>query len=150
MANVRLDERAFRRLDKFANKNKKDEWKVWRTQFLTAVRECDTGFATSLIAYDKAGYPIEDTGLTPTLQQLSATLQARLINVTAKEAFAIVNATEGARHRSLATIGQEVRPSYRGPVRLAPDIPGLVQDRQGTGRLIRAGTLVDDASLPRT
>ena len=82
MANVRLDERAFRRLDKFTNK--KDEWKEWRTQFLTAVRECDTGFATSLIGYEKAEDPIEDTGLTPTLQHLSATLQARLISVTAK------------------------------------------------------------------
>ena len=29
MANVRPDERAFRRLDKFANK--KDDWKEWRT-----------------------------------------------------------------------------------------------------------------------
>ena len=93
MANVRLDERAFRRLDKFTNK--KDEWKEWRTQSLTAVRECDTGFATSLIAYEKAEDPIEDSGLIPTLAQLSATLQARLISVTAKEAFAIVNATEG-------------------------------------------------------
>ena len=67
MANVCLDERAFRRLDKFTNK--KDEWKEWRTQFPTAVRECDTGFGTSFIAYEKAEDPIEDTGLTPTLQQ---------------------------------------------------------------------------------
>ena len=36
MANVRLDERAFRRLEKFTNK--KDAWKERRTQFLTAVR----------------------------------------------------------------------------------------------------------------
>ena len=29
MANVRLDERAFRRMDKFSNK--KSDWKEWRT-----------------------------------------------------------------------------------------------------------------------
>ena len=39
MANVRLDERAFRRKEKFTDKQ--DEWKEWQTQFLTAVRECD-------------------------------------------------------------------------------------------------------------
>ena len=36
MANVRLDERAFRRMDKFSNK--KSDRKEWRTQLLTAIR----------------------------------------------------------------------------------------------------------------
>ena len=51
MANVRLDERAFRRLEKFTNK--KDEWKEWRTQLLTAARECDKSFADDLINFEK-------------------------------------------------------------------------------------------------
>ena len=67
----------------------------WRTPLLTATRECDKGFADPLIVYEKAEDPIEDDVLTPTQQQLSATLQARLISLTAKEAFAIVIAARG-------------------------------------------------------
>ena len=63
--------------------------------FLTAVRECDTSFAESLITYEKSEMAVEDVSLTPTLQQLSAVLQSRLISVTAKEAFSIVTATQG-------------------------------------------------------
>ena len=84
MANVRLDERAFRRLDQFSNK--KSEWKEWRTQLLTAIRECDATFATTLVNYEKSEDPIENSLLTPTLQQFSATLQAWLFSVTQKEA----------------------------------------------------------------
>ena len=51
MANVRLDERAFRRFEKLTNK--KDEWMEWRTQLLTAVRECDKSFADSMIIFEK-------------------------------------------------------------------------------------------------
>ena len=51
MANVRLDERAFRRLEK--STSKEDEWKEWRTQLLTAVRECDKGFADALVIFEK-------------------------------------------------------------------------------------------------
>ena len=93
MANVRLDERCFRRLEK--RTNKKEGWEGWRARPLTAVRECDTGFASSLITYEKAEDPILDTELTPTRQQLSATLWARLVGHTMKEAFSIVNTTEG-------------------------------------------------------
>ena len=107
MANVRLEERAFRRLEKFTNK--KDEWKEWRTQFLTAVRECDTGFATSLIAYEKAEDLVEDGGPTLTLQQLSATLQARLISVNVEEAFSIVNATEGQGNEAWLQSGKRFK-----------------------------------------
>ena len=38
-ANVRLDERASRRIEKFTDK--KDEWTEWRDQVLNVVRECD-------------------------------------------------------------------------------------------------------------
>ena len=51
MANVRLDERAFRRLENFTNK--KDEWKEWRAQLLTAVRECDKSSADEVIILEK-------------------------------------------------------------------------------------------------
>ena len=93
LANVRLDERSFRRLDKFTNS--KSEWREWRMHFLTAVRECDKSFGDSLVKHEKSEVVIKDTALTPTEQQLSATLQARLISLTAKEAFAIVTAAEG-------------------------------------------------------
>ena len=93
MAIVRLDERAFRRLQK--STYKKDEWKGWRTQFLTAIRECDKGFADALVIFEKEEDVINDDDMAPTQQQLSATLQARLISFTGKEASAIVNAAEG-------------------------------------------------------
>ena len=93
LANVRLDERAFRRIDRFSNK--REDWREWRTHLLTAVRECDKSFADQLVAYEKSEAVIEDTALNPTLQQLSATLQARLIALTSKEAFSIVTACEG-------------------------------------------------------
>ena len=51
MTNVRFDERAFRRLEKFTNEE--DEWKEWRTQLLTAVRECDKGFADALVIFER-------------------------------------------------------------------------------------------------
>ena len=93
MANVRLDERAFRRIEKFTDK--KDEWKEWRAQVLNAVRECDKTFADNLVVFQKKEVPITDLQLTSTQQQLSPTLQSRLISVTGKEAFAIATAAEG-------------------------------------------------------
>ena len=93
MGNVRLDERAFRRIEKFTDK--KDEWKEWRAQVINAVRECDKTFADNLLVFEKQEEPITDTQLSMTQQQLSATLQSRLISVTGKEAFAIVRAAEG-------------------------------------------------------
>ena len=48
--------------------------------------------------------------MTPTLQQLSATLQARLISVTAKEASAIVNATEGQGIEAWRQLGKRFDP----------------------------------------
>ena len=47
------------------------------------------------MVYEKAEDPTKDDMRTRTQQQLSATLQARLFSLTAKEVFAIVNATEG-------------------------------------------------------
>ena len=93
MANVRLDERAFRRIEKFTDK--KDEWKEWRAQVLNAVRECDKTFADNLISFENKEDAITDLDLTSTQQQLSATLQSRLITVTGKDAFAIATAAEG-------------------------------------------------------
>ena len=93
LANVRLDERAFRRLDRFSNK--REDWREWRTHLLTAVRECDESFADSLEGFEKSDKVIEKVDLTPTLRQLSATLQARLIAVTSKEAFSIITACDG-------------------------------------------------------
>ena len=49
LANVRLDERAFRRIEKFTDK--KDEWTEWRAQVIEAVRECDKTFADDLVKF---------------------------------------------------------------------------------------------------
>ena len=43
LANARLDESAFRRLDKFTNK--REDWRGWKMHFITTVRECDNTFA---------------------------------------------------------------------------------------------------------
>ena len=51
-----------------------------------------------------------DAMLTPTLQQLSATLQARLISLTVKEAFSLVNATEGQGIEAWRQLGKRVDP----------------------------------------
>ena len=93
MAYARLDERAFRRIEKFTDK--KDEWTEWRAQVIEAVRECDKTFADDLVKFEKKEAPIVDTDLSVCQQQLSATLQSRLINLTGKEAFAIVRAAQG-------------------------------------------------------
>ena len=92
-SNVRLDERAFRRVDKFTDKP--SEWTEWKAQMIEAVRECDKTFADDLIRLEKYEMPITDVDLTICQQQLSATLSSRLINVTGKEAFAIVRAAQG-------------------------------------------------------
>ena len=69
MANVRLDERAFRRIEKFTDK--KDEWTEWRAQVIEAVRECDKTFADDLVKFEKKEAPIIDTDLSVCQQQLS-------------------------------------------------------------------------------
>ena len=66
MANVRLDERAFRRIEKLTDK--KEEWKEWRIQVLNAVRECDKTVAESLMVLEKKKEPITDYDLTSTQQ----------------------------------------------------------------------------------
>ena len=42
--------------------------KEWRTQLLTAVRECDKGFADALVIFEKEDV-IKDDDMTPTQQQ---------------------------------------------------------------------------------
>ena len=93
LANAKLDERCFRRLENFTNK--REDWREWRMHFLTTVKECDTSFAESFKIYEKGETEIEEVSLTPTEQQLSAVLQARLISLTAKEASSIVVASQG-------------------------------------------------------
>ena len=93
LSNVRLDERAFRRIDKFTDKP--SEWTGWKAQEIEAVRECDKTFADDLAVFEKREMPITNVDLSVCQQQLSATLSSRLIGVTGKEAFAIVRAAQG-------------------------------------------------------
>ena len=94
MANVRLDIKAFSRIDKFTDK--KEEWTEWRAQVIEAVRECDRTFADEMVnVYEKKEKVITNDDLTPVQQQLSGVLQSRLVNLTGKEAFAIVRAADG-------------------------------------------------------
>ena len=108
LANVRLDIKAFSRIDKFTDK--KDEWTEWRAQVIEAVRECDKTFADDLAKFEKKETPIIDTDLTIVQQQLSATLQSRLINLTGREAFAIVRAAEGQGVEAWRQLGMRFDP----------------------------------------
>ena len=108
LANVRLDERAFRHIEKFTDK--KDEWTEWRAQVLNAVRECDKTFADSLVTFEKKEKAITDSDLSVVQQQLSATLQSRLINLIGKEAFAIVRVAEGHGVEAWRQLGMRFDP----------------------------------------
>ena len=109
MANVRLDEKAFRRMEKFTDK--KDEWTEWRAQVIEAIRECDKSFADDLVNnFEKKESVITDLDLNPVQQQLSATLQSRLVNITGKEAFAIVRAAEGQGIEAWRQLGMRFDP----------------------------------------
>ena len=44
MANAKLDDRNFKRIEKF--NNKREAWKEWKVRFMTCVRECDTSSLT--------------------------------------------------------------------------------------------------------
>ena len=90
--NAQLDERSFRRCEKFSNKE--DTCREWKQHFLTAVRECDTDFANYLWAVEKRDMPI-DMELTPTYTQLSAVLYSRLIALSSGEAFSILQMHDG-------------------------------------------------------
>ena len=135
MANVRLDERAFRRIEKFADK--KDECKEWRAQVLNAVRECDKTFADNLIVFEKREDAITDLDLTSTQQQLSATLQSRLITVTGKQAFAIVSAAEGQGVEAWRQMNQMFDP--QADARFALLLIALVSFRIGKTQDVQSG-----------
>ena len=116
LANVRLDERAFRRIDKFIDKP--SEWTEWKAQMIEAVRECDKSFADDLTIFEKKEVPITDVDLTIVQQQLSATLSSRLINVTGKEAFAIVRAAQGQGVEAWRQLGMRFDPQTDAPFAL--------------------------------
>ncbi len=99
MASVRLDERAFRRMDKFSNK--KSEWKEWRIQLLTAIRECDTTFATALVAYERL-----DTDPATAFAHVAIEVD----RCHCQGSFRQCGCDTRRRHRSLASTGEEVRP----------------------------------------
>ena len=89
----RLDERCFRRLDRFSNKC--DDWKECRLHFLTVIGECNAKFSTFLKENERKE-DIVDTDLDISLEfvELSAQLQLRLINLTTKTALGIVESTQ--------------------------------------------------------
>ena len=92
LANARLDERNFRRIKEFSNK--REDWREWRMQFTSAVRESDTTFADYLWTIEKKlDEEVDIANLSPAYTQLSAALYNRLIDVTSKEAFRIVEMT---------------------------------------------------------
>ena len=88
-----LDEPPFRKVDKLSNN--REEWKEWKLHFLTAIRECDAPFANWLLGHEKDVLPFDMAKLDPTQLQLSAILQSRLIALTTKQAFQIVESTNG-------------------------------------------------------
>ena len=99
--------------------------------------------------YEKAEDPIKDDVLTPTQQQLSATLQATLSSLTAKEAFSIVNATEGQGIEAWRQLSKRFDPQT--DTRFALLLISLVSFKIGkrAGRSVGTGPLGDDASVSR-
>ena len=89
LANVRLEEKHFRNVEKF--NNIRSSWKEWRRQFLGAVRECDVAFADFVETFDTCEDPIDHiSSYTPTQNLLSTTMYNRLIGFTTGTAFQIV------------------------------------------------------------
>ena len=109
---ARLDERCFRRLEKFTNK--RDEWREWKLHLLTAVRECDTDFAESLLKYEKLTESIDLVDLNKWEGQMTAILYSRLIQLTKGEAFAIVQATQGNGCEAWRLLQQRYDPQTDG------------------------------------
>ena len=93
MSNVRLDERNFRRCEKF--NNKPESWREWAKHFISAVRECDASFSDYMTMIEKQEQPIESISLSPVQSQLSATLHTRLYQLTNQEAWKIVDGCDG-------------------------------------------------------
>lgn len=90
----RLDERCFRRLDRFSNKN--GDWKEWCFHFLTVIGECNSEFAEFFDENETKEDQI-DCGLDipPEFVELSAQFQSRLINLTTKSVLRVVESTQG-------------------------------------------------------
>ena len=135
MANIRLGERAFRRIEQITDK--RDEWNEWRSQVLNAVRECDKTFADSLLEFETKEDPITDVQPTLTQQQLSATLQSRLISITGKEVFAIVTAAEGQGVEAWRQLGMRFDPQT--DARFALLLIALVSYKIGTKQDVQSG-----------
>ena len=51
LANAKLDDRNFKRIEKF--NNKRDSWKEWKLHFTTCIKECDTPFADFIWGIEK-------------------------------------------------------------------------------------------------
>ena len=88
-----MDERHFRRMKEFTNKV--EDWKQWRTHFLTAVRESDLKFAKTMEAAEESEKPLTAGDMTEEQIALSGTLYARLIGITSKQSFTMVESTQG-------------------------------------------------------
>ena len=97
MANAKLDDRNFKRIEKF--NNKREAWKKWKMHFMTCVRECDTSFADFIWGLEKRADEICLLALDPTQSQLAASFYSRLIPVTTGEASRIVEMTRGTAVR---------------------------------------------------
>ena len=98
LANARLDERVFRRLEKLTNK--REDWREWKMHFMSSIRECDATFADYLWAIEKRQGSDEDVevdfvSLDLTQTQLAGALSSRLIDVTTGEVFRIVEMNIG-------------------------------------------------------
>ena len=143
LSNVRLDERAFRRIEKFHDK--KEEWKEWRSQVLNAISECDNTFAEDLIIFEKKEDVITKLDLTPTQQQLSATLSSRLISLTGKEAFAIVSAAERQGVEAWRQLNQRFDPQT--DARFALLLIALVSFKIGKTQDVQSGLVKWEAKL---
>ena len=112
---------------------------------LSAVREEDTTFATSRQAYEKNESPIDEVDLTPVMAQLSAVLHSRLVGLTTKEAFAIVDSTQGKGIEAWRQLSR--RFDLQIDARLASLIMNIIGYKIGKTQDIQASLVSWEAAL---
>ena len=113
-SNKGLDEKHFRRINKFDNKG--ESWKEWRTHFMTAVRESSPIMAEVMEKAEASDYPIQDDEVLKTDSSYSGALDlkhvlyARLVSLTTGVSFAMVESSSGHGIEAWRLLSQKYNP----------------------------------------
>ena len=93
LANVRLDERSFRRVEN--SPNKPDDWNEWKHHLMVSIRECVASFADYLWGVQKTDVPLDILSLHVARTQPAASLHSPRIALATGKAFRIVEMHDG-------------------------------------------------------